>query len=345
MRVLRILFLISGAAGILVLVYHLDVGSIAAAFTHVTWWQFTLICFIYGVNVAVDTLGWRFTVLQDGAPFRKLLAARCASEASNALTAVAAVGGEAIKAWLVRLDIPYDESVPSLIVAKTAEILGQTLLLAVGILVALTTGLAGGSLLTAMRYMLVAQVFAVGGFALVQITGVIGRAGRLLAWAGIRGTHEAQHLDAALQNFYRNEWPRFVVSTVLHFGGALIAVVETLIILYSFQRPPSVAIATIVEALWSGVRFFTFLVPGSLGPLEGANAAAFPVLGLAASAGFAFTLVRRARQVVWIGVGLVILIAMRPRAAAHREVLAARAVQSRVRRSGHLAGSRGASLN
>lgn len=53
-------------------------------------------------------------------------------------------------------------------------------------------------------------------------------------------------------------------------------------------------------------------VPASLRPLEGANAAAFPALGLAASAGLAFTLVRRARQLVWIGFGAAILVAMWP---------------------------------
>lgn len=346
MRGVRILFFGGGVVAIVVLVSHLGAGSIAAAFTHVTWWQFALICFVYGVNIAVDTLGWQCTLLQARAPFHKLLAGRCASEASNALTVLAAVGGEAIKAWLIRFEIPYEESVPSLILAKTAEVLGQTLLLALGILVAVTTGLVGQSLLlTAMSYLLVVQVLAVGGFVLVQITGIIGRAARLLSWAGIRGTQEAQHLDAALQEFYRREWRRFLLSTALHFGGALIAVVETLVILYSFQKPPSVAVALVVEALWSGVRFVTFIVPGSLGPLEGANAAAFPALGLAASAGLAFTLVRRARQVVWIGFGLVVLIAMRPGGAARREAPATHTVEHRARGSGHLADSPGAAVN
>jgi hypothetical protein len=58
------------------------------------------------------------------------------------------------------------------------------------------------------------------------------------------------------------------------------------------------------------VRFATFFVPASLGTLEGANAAAFAAFGWTASAGLAFTLVRRARQAVWIGVGVAILFAM-----------------------------------
>ena len=68
--------------------------------------------------------------------------------------------------------------------------------------------------------------------------------------------------------------------------------------------------ATIIEALGTGVRFATFFIPASLGTLEGAYAAAFTAFGWTAGDGLAFSLVRRARQVVWIGVGLVILLAM-----------------------------------
>jgi glycosyltransferase 2 family protein len=70
-----------------------------------------------------------------------------------------------------------------------------------------------------------------------------------------------------------------------------------------------VATATVIEAVGSGVRFATFLVPGSLGVLEGANTGLFVALGLSASAGLAFSLVRRARQAVWIAIGLLLLVA------------------------------------
>ena len=51
-------------------------------------------------------------------------------------------------------------------------------------------------------------------------------------------------------------------------------------------------------------------MPASLGTLEGAYAAAFTALGWAASDGLAFSLVRRGRQAVWIGIGLAVLGAM-----------------------------------
>jgi len=62
-----------------------------------------------------------------------------AGEALNVVTAVGAVGGEAAKAWLVRRDVTYEESVPSVIVAKTTITLAQALFLLLGLLLAWLT--------------------------------------------------------------------------------------------------------------------------------------------------------------------------------------------------------------
>jgi len=81
--------------------------------------------------------------------------------------------------------------------------------------------------------------------------------------------------------------------------------------LWALGIDTSAATATVIEALGSGVRFATFLVPASLGAFEGANAAAFGVLGFGAGAGLAFSLVRRARQAVWVVIGIGVLLVMR----------------------------------
>src|SRR5262245_25773967 len=133
MRILRILLLAGGLLGLPILVYEVGTGSIAATLARITWWQFAALCILYGANIAIDALGWQYTLGEDRASFRTLFAARCASEASNAFAAVSAVGGEAIKAWLVRVELRYRESVPSLIIAKTAEVLAQAVLFAFGI--------------------------------------------------------------------------------------------------------------------------------------------------------------------------------------------------------------------
>ena len=88
---------------------------------------------------------------------------------------------------------------------------------------------------------------------------------------------------------------------------------ETWLFLRVLQIPASLTTALVIETLGSAVRFATFFVPGSLGALEGANTAAFAALGLGAPAGLAFSLLRRLRQVVWIGLGVLVFLLARAR--------------------------------
>src|SRR5262249_51146671 len=111
-RTLRVALLLGGAVGLVVLTYRLGMGSVAAALIHVTWWQFTLICLVHGVALVLDASAWRYTFTTDRVPLRTLIAARCAGDAINVLTAVASVGGDAIKPWLLRHELPYEESIP-----------------------------------------------------------------------------------------------------------------------------------------------------------------------------------------------------------------------------------------
>jgi glycosyltransferase 2 family protein len=311
-RVLRTSLVIGGILAVFALAYHLGAESVVSALEHITWWQFALICLVHGVAVILDAYGWRYTLTSERVPFLKLVAARCAGDAINVLTAVASVGGDAIKPWLLRHDLPYEETIASVILSKTAEVVSQLVLLAIAVLVGASMAAFDPSLLAAMGYMLLIEIIAVGGLVGVQTGGMVARAGQILAWAGLNGVQHARRLDTALRGFYREEWRRFLLAVGLYFLAWLLGVFETFLVLESLALPGSLMLAIVLEALWSAVRFTTFFVPASLGPLEGANAAAFDVLGFGSGTGLAFTLVRRARQAVWVGVGLLVLIAMRP---------------------------------
>src|SRR5262245_28837337 len=211
MRALRMLLLAGGALALAFLVRYVGLDSVTAALTRVAWWQFALFCVIHGVGMVLDTLGWRCTLATAGRPaFGKLLAARCAGQAVNVITALGGIGGEAIKAWLLRRDVPYEASVPSLILAKTAEVSGQTLLLLTGILLAWTTGVVGWSLLGPMCYLLILQAIGVSGFILAQVAGGVGRVGQALAWVG--GGRVAHRIDGAVRTFYRQHWRALLLS-------------------------------------------------------------------------------------------------------------------------------------
>jgi uncharacterized protein (TIRG00374 family) len=311
-RRLKALLLVIGMLILGILVYRVGGPAILATLSRLAWWQCALICLPYAAIAALDTLGWRYAFARDRAPFWRLLGARLAGEALNVVTAVGSVGGEAVKAWLVRRDVSYEEIVPSLLVAKTTITIAQALFLLIGIVLAWASLPIDSHVLQGMLWLIAVEILAVGGFFGAQIAGVVARAGRLLRWVGV--THDgayARRLDEAVRTYYRLEWRRFALSVGLHLAGWLLGAVEALIIFWALGVGTSIVAATVVEALGSGVRFATFIVPASLGAFEGANAAAFAALGYGAGAGLAFSLVRRARQVLWVLIGLVVLLAMR----------------------------------
>ena len=314
MRTIKTVLLALGAVLVGVLVYHVGTEPIIHTLRRLAWWQFVIVCLPYAVIAAIDTLGWRFAFARDRAPFLRLYGARLVGEALNIVTAVGSVGGEAAKAWLVRDDVSYEESVPSIIIAKTTITMAQAIFLLIGIVVAWTSLDVSSEILGGMLWLLVVEVLAVAGFFGTQVFGMVRRGGRLLEKFGVvSDASRATQLDEALRGYYRGEWRRFALSVTFHTLGWLLGALEAFVMLWALGIDASVLTATVIEALGSGVRFATFLVPASLGAFEGANAAAFGALGFGAGAGLAFSLVRRARQIVWVVLGLLILLVMRAR--------------------------------
>jgi len=230
------------------------------------------------------------------------------------MTAVIPIGGDAVKVWLLGPDVPYRESVASVIIAKTTITIAQALFLLVGVGFALSLAV-DARLVTAMLWLLLVELIGAGGFLIVQVAGLLTRGARRLARFGaFRALGAAEDLDQTLQTFYRRQWRRFGVSVGFHLLGWFMGVLETWLFLKVLHVRASLATALVIETLGSAVRFATFFVPGSLGALEGANTVAFAALGFGAQAGLAFSLLRRLRQVVWIALGGLVLVLAQGRA-------------------------------
>jgi uncharacterized membrane protein YbhN (UPF0104 family) len=82
---------------------------------------------------------------------------------------------------------------------------------------------------------------------------------------------------------------------------------EIYIVLRLLGTPISLGTALIIESFAGGVKFASFMVPASLGALEGGYVAFFEAFGLTATAGLSFVLVRRLREMAWAGVGFLAL--------------------------------------
>jgi glycosyltransferase 2 family protein len=305
-----------GVALLAALVAQNDPAVVLASIADLHWRLAVILCFPAVLVALFDTLGWRYAFMHEIVPFRALAASRLAGEAFNMTTPTAAVGGEAVKAWLLRGYAPLDATLASVIVAKTTITLGQGLFFLLGVLVAWETGLAGSTLLHGMLWFLVIEAIALGLFVLVQMRGMLGWTGRLLERLGIRPSKVQAmfgRVDDSLGQFYRTAPGRLGLSIGFHAIAWALGAVETWLILKFLGSEVSLATATVIEAFGTGIKVATFLVPASLGVLEGGFVATAATFGLSATTAISFSLVRRLREAMWVAIGLVAFAAMRPR--------------------------------
>jgi uncharacterized protein (TIRG00374 family) len=312
-RVARVLMLALGATLLGTLLWQNDPAALLASIRQLSWRLLIVLAFPFALVNMLDTLGWRFAFRRDRVPFSTLYSARLAGEAFNLTTPTASVGGEAVKAWLVRHHVPVAEGFTSVIVAKTTITMAQGLLLLVGLPCAWLLLPAGSPLLPLMAWLLVIEVVAVGGFVAVQLSGAFAGGGRALGRFRVvaRLAGGLGRVDDSLGQFYRREPVRLTLSILFHFLGWVASALEAWLILNLLGFDVSLLTATLIEAFSTAVRFATFMVPASLGALEGGHVALFGALGLGASAGLSFSLVRRLREATWIGVGFIALAAYR----------------------------------
>jgi uncharacterized protein (TIRG00374 family) len=297
-----------------VLVAKNDPAAIVASIVQLSWRLAIVLCFPVVLVMVLDTLGWRFAFLRPGVAFRTLLGVRLAGEAFNLATPTAALGGEAVKVWLLRGLVPLDVSVPSVIVAKTTITIAQGLFLLLGIALAWTNSSTASPLLYGMLWLLAIEAVALAGFVVAQTRGLLAWGGRLVTQLGLdHGQTDALgRIDDLLARFYRTAPWRLALSIAFHLVAWVLGSIEGWLILTFLGVPVSLTTATVIEAFGTAVRFATFLIPASLGAVEGGYLVTFAALGLHSTTAVAFSLVRRMREALWVGLGLGVFALLRP---------------------------------
>ena len=277
-----------------------------------------LILFVpFVAAVALDTLGWAVLLPRGRVGWFALTGVRLAGEAINLATPTASVGGEPLKAYLLRDRLSLDMGLASVVVDKTSVVIGQTVLVAGGLGLALAVLEPPRDLVIAMAVLLVVQSAGVGGFAWVQLRGGVGGVGRVLERLGLRAAERYQDLlgrvDRHLLDLYRQGRARVLASMLLHAGAWAVGGLEIYVVLRLAGIPVDPTTAIVLEAVGAAVRFVSFMIPGSLGALEGGNVVAFTALGLPGAAGLSVSLIRRMREATWAVIGVAALAAFKAR--------------------------------
>jgi hypothetical protein len=69
--------------------------------------------------------------------------------------------------------------------------------------------------------------------------------------------------------------------------------------------------AVAIGGIAVGIKGGGFVIPGSLGVQDGGNVLLLVMYGYSDASGMAFAILRRMREVLWIGIGMVCLLGLR----------------------------------
>lgn len=151
-------------------------------------------------------------------------------------------------------------------------------------------------------------VATTSGFVAVQTTRVLGVISALLVRLGLTGlAHGSATADIAIKRYYRRHPGVLALSIGFLFLGWLLSAGETYLILRLLGVHVALPVAVGIEAAGTAVRFASFFVPAHIGALEGGNVVAFVAFGLDSATGLSFTLVRRVRELAWVGIGFLVV--------------------------------------
>lgn len=304
----RLVLLVVGIVAFVWLLVDIGPRAVAHSLHSLSWWLLLLVWFPALPAILLEVAAWRYAFSRDRVPFRELVRARLVGDAFNGTTPTGSVGGEAIKAWLIRPWVSTRESVPSLLIAKTSDVAGQAFVQGVGLAVAWAIMPRDAWLVRVLLWTLGLQVLAIGGFVFVQVGGAVARGSHALRRLGLLAARAAGagalRVDRALARYYRRQHGRLALSLLCSVGSLLATILETYLILLGLGTAgASLASAAVLTAAGWAAIFAGFLVPAHIGIQEGGFAAAAVALGMPAEVGLTVSLVKRLRDVLWYGIG------------------------------------------
>ncbi len=315
MRILKTLYVLIGVVLLVLVLSDIDLAEVWQRASGIGWGMAVVLALYLGAFV-IDTFTWQMALVSiplTASWLYRFWKVRMVGEVFNSVMPAASMGGEPVKAVLLKryYGIGYGKSTVSLILAKTINMISLVVFLAIGFAFMLDSealsvnqkAIAGLGL--AAFFVGTALFFAIQRWRATSLAGTwISRfrfARRVEA-----GLHHIRDMDERLVGFYTRHRGRFAVAMSLAFVNWLIGIGEIYYTMIFLGHPLSLTEAWIIEAVAQLVRAGTFFIPASIGAQEGAFLLVYTAITGSPALGIAVALVRRLREILWIGWGVAV---------------------------------------
>lgn len=334
---IRVAVVAAGIAAFGVVLHAADLRGAAALLAAAGPWL-ALALVPYVAQMACDALAWRtlLAALGPRVAWQRLFAIRLATEAVLMSVPAGGMFGEALKPYLLHRvsGVAIADTIASIAAKKCLLIWAQAAYLGLAVVIghAILSGsgdaiLGGGGLLAiaVAAAAVLAVVAAVATRAVVggRLAGRFERGLRALPSARLRGWLDGRGdgfaaADVKMRSLDRSKATPLTISFGLLMAAWMVETAETWLILHLVGVDLSFGHALVMEAMVVLIRSVAFFVPAGLGVQDAGYLAflrGFAVLDADASAG-AFMLLKRGKELAWIGLGYLSLVALHLRAGA-----------------------------
>lgn len=317
---ISLLFFFIGMGLLFILMRRVGLSEIAASLKQLKY-QILYILILPVSWYFIQSVAWWRVLADDGirVALWHVFLTKITGEAINTMTPASFMGGDPFRIYLLQKKIALTHSASSVIIDRTMYMFAVFLLLLV------TFFVAWFALPLPPVWRVFFPVFT-AGFLVVfvilvffQKRGLVGGITGLIKKLGIKRerldslSHKIDEVDAQVGAFYRKHKLHFFEIMGLQFAGKFLGVVEIYLIAVLLGFPVTFIQCFFIASLTVLINIMFVFVPGSLGVMEGGYGALFYLMQLYPALGVMIQLVRRIRQIFWMGMGLMIILFYRPK--------------------------------
>ena len=309
--VVRVALFLGGLALLAAILGRVGWAPVAANLARVGPW-FPALVLLYACAQLAFAAGW--WVLTGPRPrpvsFGRLFSAYLGGDSINYFTSV---GGEPVKADLLREELGFSHGLATVAVHRHADVFAQWIFLTLGI----GASLAHFDLPTVARVAALASLLVLGAMVLAMTVG-LRRGAFAPILAGLsrvrilrplaRFEPAARRLDERIGTFYRERTDHFGLAVAWCLAGWCGGLLETWIVLRLLAPSRGWWTAIAIESLAMVLNNILLFIPGRVGSAEGVRIGVYALVGLPPAQGTAYALVRRGRELLWLVPGFVVLL-------------------------------------
>lgn len=295
------------------LVAKIGLSVVLRNLTEVGWW-FAVVFMVGLVWLGCQALAW--TLIQAvfrPVPFLPFFRAKIIADGMNTILPAANVGGDALRAVVVKDLVPFKESVPVIIFDKTLEFTATLFYLVAGLLLSVLNLKFPGELRVPVVFILAGILVGIAVLVFLQFRGVAGLIRKVapIIPGGRKWVAEKEdvllELDANMRFLYGRSKTRIAAAFGLHLIGRILGAVEIYIILRAMGLEAGFTPVVFISVIVVLMNTALFIMPGQWGISEGAHVLAGAAVGYTAPVALSLGIIRRLRKVLVAGLAVFLL--------------------------------------